>query len=313
MLRPLQTNSIDDQNLNPLYQDAARIIADSYHMRGRKRECTYYLALAALSQVMRGDREGCDLNRLGNYLYQQGDIDRSHRYLSAAINAAPYRSTSLKSNILLDSVKNMNQSYNDKWDKNRKLNWGIVALLAVGAVMLAVQLLSYRRSLHRFRTEHARATQSNMAKEEFMKNFLDLGISTTKKLTDFNRLAIRKIAANQVSDLYDITRSGKILEESRKEFFAIFDRSFLNVYPTFFKELNSLLRPDEQINPQEGHLPPEIRVYALIRLGIDDVARMAEVLGYSVNTIYVYKAKIKGKAKDRDNFDLDFMKIGAVE
>ena len=133
---------------------------------------------------------------------------------------------------------------------------------------------------------------------------------STRRLNGLCRLANQKIAANQVAQLYDITRSGRIMEEQRKEIMLIFDEAFLGLYPDFVNKLNSLLREDERYEiSDDGRLPAELRIYAFVWLGMDDVNKMADFLSYSVNTVYSYRVKVKSKAIDRDNFDRDFMTL----
>ena len=101
------------------------------------------------------------------------------------------------------------------------------------------------------------------------------------------------------------------MDEQRKEFLRLFDRSFFLAFPTFVDELNQLLRPEEQytISADQMRLPPELRVYAMIRLGITNVSRMAKAMGYSTNTLYVYRGKVKAKAANKQTFESDFARI----
>ena len=91
-----------------------------------------------------------------------------------------------------------------------------------------------------------------------------------------------------------------------------FDTSFLSIYPDFVEEFNALLRPENHIYPEkEGTLNTELRIFALIRLGIDSSTRIAELLCYSANTIYNYRARVKNHAlSDRDGFEERVRKIG---
>ena len=83
-------------------------------------------------------------------------------------------------------------------------------------------------------------------------------------------------------------------------------------YPTFIDEFNNLLIPEEQIIIKEpGHLTTELRIYAFLRMGVEDSTKIASFLNYSVNTIYTYRNKIKSKAKDRETFETSVMKIGS--
>lgn len=88
----------------------------------------------------------------------------------------------------------------------------------------------------------------------------------------------------------------------------------MKIYPGFVDELNTLLRPEERYAaPSEDRLLPELRIAALMRLGLTDTARMAEFLGYSPNTIYAYRAKVRSKAVDSSTFDRDFQALGSRE
>jgi hypothetical protein len=102
-------------------------------------------------------------------------------------------------------------------------------------------------------------------------------------------------------------------EELSKDFYNVFDDAFLNIYPTFITSVNSLLMPDKQITllPDEK-MNTDLRILALMRLGIEDSSRIAQMLNYSVNTIYTYRNKLKNKAIDRDKFEENIMEIPSI-
>ena len=72
------------------------------------------------------------------------------------------------------------------------------------------------------------------------------------------------------------------------------------------------LRPEAQLSVEkDGQLSTSIRIFALIRLGINDSSKIAEFLHYSVNTIYNYRARVKKGAKgDKDDFEEKVKMIG---
>ena len=97
-------------------------------------------------------------------------------------------------------------------------------------------------------------------------------------------------------------------------FYENFDSAFLHIYPTFVDDFNALLQPEERIEVKElGKLTMELRIFAFLRLGIEDSNKIASFLRYSVNTIYSYRNKIRNKAINRDTFDEDVKKIGMVK
>lgn len=98
------------------------------------------------------------------------------------------------------------------------------------------------------------------------------------KLDDFNRIVGRKIVAGQVDELLSMVKSGKMSDEYSHQFYEVFDDAFVNIYPTFVDDVNKLLEPDKAISlSEDGHLPPELRIIALMRLGLDDSAQMARL------------------------------------
>lgn len=103
-------------------------------------------------------------------------------------------------------------------------------------------------------------------------------------------------------------------DDELKLFYERFDKTFLSLFPSFVEDLNNLLLPEEAIQPKkEGSLNTELRIFALIRLGITDSDKIAKFLRYSLATIYNYRTKVRNKAKgDRNMLESEIMKIGRV-
>lgn len=122
--------------------------------------------------------------------------------------------------------------------------------------------------------------------------------------------AIRKITTRQFEDAKTILYNIDIKEE-RERIYAAFDTAFLALFPNFIEAFNTLMNEDAPISlDKSGALPMEVRIFALMRLGIDDPAQVADYLHLSVNTIYVYKNKIKSKASvSKEQFDALVMAI----
>ena len=140
-------------------------------------------------------------------------------------------------------------------------------------------------------------------KEQYIGTFLNLYSEYIDKLNVYRKTVKKYIITNRTKDLLELTKSKKIVEDELKIFYDNFDKSFLHIYPNFIKNLNALLKEDERIVVKEEILNTELRIYALIRLGITNSAKIAKILRYSVNTIYNYRVKIKNSALNRDEFD----------
>jgi hypothetical protein len=123
----------------------------------------------------------------------------------------------------------------------------------------------------------------------------------------------RKVMAKQADDLLKMVNATRLSEVDAKEFFVNFDTAFLNLYPDFVRSFNALLRPDAQIRLERGDiLNTELRIYALVRIGVKDSAKIATLLFYSTQTIYNYRSAVKARAKDKDRFEQDVMELCRV-
>ncbi len=124
----------------------------------------------------------------------------------------------------------------------------------------------------------------------------------------------RKILAKQIDDLYKISNSSDLLQSELTDFFDNFDTAFLNLYPTFITDFNALLNEEGQIRLKNNEkLNPELRVFALIRLGITDSSKIASFLRFSPQTVYNYRAKVKKfSVVDRNEFEKYVMEIGTL-
>ena len=179
---------------------------------------------------------------------------------------------------------------------------------------MVVALLFYLRlQINRKTLLQGHLEGANRIKEIYLSEFINLCSIYMSKLTSFNKMVSRKITSGKIEDLAKITKSGKFVEEQSREFYDIFDDAFLHIYPSFVEAVNSLLQPDKQIVLQEGEkLNTDLRILAFIRLGLEDSNRVAQMLNYSVNTIYAYRNRIRNRAINRDTFEEDIMKISSI-
>ena len=155
--------------------------------------------------------------------------------------------------------------------------------------------------------------EANYIKEEYIGRYMDQ-CSTYLDKMDLYRRSLNKIAAaGRVEELYKAIKSSQFLDEELKEFYANFDMTFLQLFPNFVEEFNALLT--EPMQPKPGELlNTELRIFALIRLGITDSTKIAQFLRYSVTTIYNYRTRVRNKALgERDEFETKVMQIGKVE
>ncbi|WP_300502511.1 DUF6377 domain-containing protein [uncultured Duncaniella sp.] len=149
-------------------------------------------------------------------------------------------------------------------------------------------------------------------KEVYICQYMDQSLQHIEMLDNYRKVIGKLVNAGKTDDLKKLVKSDKIVEDELKSFYDQFDKTFLNLFPTFVEDFNSLLLPEEAIIPKRsGSLNTELRIFALIRLGITDSDKIAKFLRYSLTTIYNYRTKVRNKAKgDRNHLDGEVAKIG---
>lgn len=293
-----------------LYARACHLLADISKARGEHHAYTYYLALSAIADTRGATLEVSSLQELGRIMYLNGDIDRAYDYLSTALQEAVECNAPLR--ILQSSqVFPIIESAHKAEIRQSKIRlYIIMVIMAILLVVLASTLYILHRKNRQMNRMAQRLEEANNTKDVYITQFLNLCSIYMDKLNQFNKMVNRKITTGKVDDLIKITKQGKFIEEQSKEFYDVFDDAFLHIYPNFVRDVNKLLRPEEQIVMREGEkLNTDLRIIAFMRLGIEESARIAQMLNYSVYTIYTYRNKLKNRALSRDSFEDSVMKI----
>jgi len=296
------------------YAIATHILASIAQTRGDRNEYLYFLIQSAIADTRQATLEVISLQELAGVLYELGDKRRAHTYVSVALNNAVESRASvrmMKTSELLSIVEEDHNSQITLW---RTWIYAIIAVLAMSMLALLVSIFFLRRQLTRVARMKQELQDANQIKDVYISQFLSLCSIYMDKLKQFGKLVNRKISAGQVDDLYKITKSGKFIEEQSVEFYKVFDDAFLHIYPDFVEKVNELLRPEERIVLAEGEqLNSDLRILAFMRLGIDDTNRVAQILNFSVNTIYAYRNRMRNRAIDRATFERDIMRIGSIQ
>lgn len=309
--RPLLEDIFESESIESnLRARAAHHLSNIAKEENDQNAYIYYIAGSALADITSATREVAALQELGNYLYTQQDVDRSYNYLTMALASAVECGASLRvieSSRMLPLIERAKAAQIESRERTIYIILGILMIILLG---LAITLGVLRLEMKRMRALQERLRTANKLKELYISQFLNLCSVYMDKLNQFCKIANRKISAGKVDDLYRLTKSGKFIEEQSKEFYDVFDTAFLHMYPDFAEKVNALLKPDDRIVLKEGEmLNTDLRILAFMRLGIDDTTRIAQVLNYSVNTIYAYRNRTKSRALNRETFESDVMKI----
>ena len=298
---------------HPFYARATHMLADIAHAKGDELGYMYYLALSAISDTKCATLEVTSLQELGKMLFKHEDVERAHNYLSIALKNAVDCNVSLRIIQTSQAIPYIENAHRAELQASQRRIYTFIILMAVLIVVLGLVALLVKKKNIQLKSMAVNLEEANKTKDVYITQFLNLCSIYMDKLTQFNKMVNRKISAGKVEDLFKLTKSGKFIEEQSEEFYEVFDDAFLHIYPTFVDDVNSLLDPERRIILKEGEKPnTDLRILALMRLGIDDTSRIAQMLNYSVYTIYTYRNKFKARAVDRDGFEKNVMGIKSI-
>ena len=321
------TTALNNSPVNSrVHASAAYCIARYYQEMGDMQRYEQYIVEAAISDIVCPLKENLALQEFSTYLYTKDAkyADRAARYIYCSMEDAKFYNNRLRmleiSNIL-PIIATANQ---EALAHKERIVRGVLAVMSfLSLVLLAMAIFGYKqnkwlaRSRREVRSQNRQLTElnekliaTNHRRETYMRLFMDISAVYIRKLIEYRKLVSRKIKANQASDLLKTINSYKLAEEEATTFYTRFDRAFIELYPGFVDELNSLLLPESKIaQPSPNSLTTEVRIYALMRLGVTDSQEIATLLFYSTQTIYNYKSSMRARAINRDTFDEDINRL----
>lgn len=302
----------------------------------------YWLLQSAICDVKCAINDQASLWILAEILSKEKDVERSYKYINFSWKANKKFCTRIRSWQISPVLGTIDHNYQAELKKaNHRL---IFAIICVSLLVIALALLTFyvnkqksylsnaRNELKKTNTQleelnnklsstngmlkasNDKLNESNGVKEEYIGQFLGACSHYIDKL-DKMRLNVNKMVKNkQYNELYSMTKSSEVKEQELEELYANFDKVFLNLFPNFVEDLNGLLKEECQIHlSSPNKLSAIVRVFALIRLGIDDSTKIAEFLHYAVNTIYNYRAKLRnGALNDRNEFEKKVRELGTL-
>ena len=303
-----------------VHASSAYCIARYYYDTDQKDLYEKYIVEAAISDQICPLKENLALQELSTYLYHKDAsyAKRVAKYIYCSMEDAQFYNNRLRMveiSRILPLITETNHQAEVRKNRIVTASLVIVSILSLGFLAMAFFAFKMNKRLAKSRREiksqntlldelNQKLLNTNKRRETYMHLFMDISAVYIKKLDDYRKLVSRKIKAKQTADLLTATNSYKLAEEEAANFNIRFDKAFIDLYPNFVEEFNQLLLPEKQIVlPAPNSLTKELRIYALMRLGITDGQELATLLFYSTQTIYNYKAAIRKRAKDLTTFD----------
>ena len=303
-----------------VHASSAYCIARYYYDTDQKDLYEKYIVEAAISDQICPLKENLALQEFSTYLYNKDAsyAKRVAKYLYCSMEDAQFYNNRLRMveiSRILPLITETNHQAEVRKNRIVTVSLVIVSILSLGFLAMAFFAFKMNKRLAKSRREiksqntlldelNQKLLNTNKRRETYMHLFMDISAVYIKKLDDYRKLVSRKIKAKQTADLLTAISSYKLAEEEAANFYIRFDKAFIDLYPNFVEEFNQLLLPEKQIVlPAPNSLTKELRIYALMRLGITDGQELASLLFYSTQTIYNYKTAIRKRAKDLTTFD----------
>lgn len=315
-------------------------LADSYARLGDKENLKEQLLISSISDLKSAVREYISLRQLAIMLYDEGDLEKAYELMTIAVDDASKSNSRQRIIEINDYYPQINGIYIDKIkDQKNTLERTLILIAVLSALLLAflgLMFIQMRRIAKARReietayiqlnevTRQLKATNEKLTqakssieeiselKEVYIGRYMDQCLVYIEKLDNYRKKIAKLVNAGKIEEIKKMVKSDNYITEELKLFYKQFDNTFLSLFPTFVSDLNDLLLPSEAyVTKNDGTLNAELRIFALIRLGISDSAQIAKFLQYSLTTIYNYRTKVRNKAKgDRLKLESELMKIG---
>ena len=300
-------------------------LSEAYSMKKDIEKEVYYLILTAIADLETPVREYASLQKLAHLMYESGDIDRAYKYLSCSMEDAVACNARLRFIEVTEFFPIIDKAYKLKEEKERAVSRAMlisVSLLSLFLLIAIFYLYRWMKKLSVMRRNlslankqmsavNAELEQTGKIKEVYIARYLDRCVNYLDKLETYRRSLAKLAMASRIEDLFKAIKSEQFIRDERDEFYNEFDRSFLKLFPNFISAFNNLLVEEGRVYPKSDELlTTELRIFALIRLGVVDSNKIAHFLGYSLATIYNYRSRMRNKAAgDKDMFEQNVMNL----
>lgn len=334
LLEKLGNYSSGDRN----YSILSSILADIYKQKGDKENYSKYICNTVISDIQGSIKENMAIRALATECYDEGDLERADRYLRQSFADANFYSARLRnaqSSRMLPVIGEAYTTHQKSTQHQLRLLVIFISILAAGFILISIFALVQVRKVRavnrrtkemldevstlssRLKDVNSELSETNQnlqgayaMQKEYSVLFLEYCSLAISALQQYQQSLKVAVAQGNLETIRKKIESPNIENKTLAEFYSKFDEAILNIYPNFVEKFNSLLKPEDRIElkPKEG-LNTELRVFALIRIGITDSEKIANFLRCSLTTIYTYRSKTKKKAINPDKFDEDLMRI----
>jgi hypothetical protein len=312
----------------------ASTLSDIYIQNFQNDSAITLLIQAAIADIKSSTKETAAAFNLANLLYKNGDVKNASACIELAISDATFygaRQRKVRVSDILPLIESEKLSLVENQKRTLVTYAIIVTLLLVGVIALIIIVLKQVKKLqaakkviteahlkeqeinHRLQELNTRLSEANKIKEEYIGYFFNVNSEFFDKIERFKKSLEQKVNDRKLEEIKFLVNNINLRVE-KEYLLQNFDRVFLKLFPNFMAEFNTFFSPENQIELKEGELlNTDLRIFALIRMGIHDNEKIARILQYSVHTINTYKTKVKNRSYiPNDEFEKKIMEIKAI-
>lgn len=316
----LQTYNISPHDKAVIYSTLGRL----YFGLNETEEGAYYMTLSAIEDIKSSTRETTAKKELAEYLFSKGQVVKASQYIRMALEEATAynsRHRKMEINSVLPIVEKQRMEIIEAQKKEITRTLFIVSLLVLLLVLALAIIYTQIRKLKKAKVSiqqqyieivdiNKKLKEYNEIKDQYIFQSLYGKSDYLEKVESLLKKQERRIRARQYDDFLELYKEFNIKTE-RENMFSSFDDAFLKLFPNFVQEYNKLFKEEDRVTLEnDSILTPELRIFALIRLGVTENERIAKFLNLTINTIYVYKAKVKSRTiVPKEEFEYFVMRI----
>jgi hypothetical protein len=309
----------------------ASTLSDIYITNGQTDTAITLLIRAAIADIKSSTKETAAIFNLAQLLYKKGDVRNASSYIEIAIGDAVFygaRQRKVQVSAILPLIEGEKVS-RVEGEKSILITYSIIAtlllLIVIALVVIVFRQVSKLKNAQHIITEahnkvqainqrlletNYKLSESNKIKEEYIGYFFNADSEFFDRIEKFKRSLEQKIAYRKWEDIITLVNNTNLKKE-KEELLQNFDKVFLKLFPDFIQRYNDLFREEDKVQLKDHEfLNTDLRIFALIRMGIHDNEKIARILEYSVNTINTYKTKIKNRSTvPNEEFEQRIMEI----
>lgn len=306
-----------DGNKNPDRARMEYLMAELYLAKRDTVNAKHYLILSSITDIGNAKKVYMSLQRLATILYKEGDVERAYNYITCALEDINFGKARYRILDIVEYLPIINTANNLRVANNKiRLVYFSLTLFALFSMLAVALIFVYKKNVKLIKAQLSLESQNrclqemadnlakmnrqikevNHIKEEYIGLLFNICSEYISRQEENRKALIRIINTGQMSEVAKLAYSQSSASNELKNFMNQFDTIFLSIFPNFIEVFNESMNEMDKIYPKEGELlTPELRIYALIRMGIADNSKIANFLHYSLQTVYNYRMKIRNK------------------